>query len=302
MQQPSISLYEFKDMFPNEKSCYEHLFRLKWPNGFECPKCGHKEYYFIESRKVLECTNPDCRHQTSVTAGTIFHKTRTPLQIWFWVIFLVAKDKRGISALSISKEFPVSYPTAWTMLHKIRKAMSDRDSQYNLSGIIEVDEGYFGTPTKGKKRGRGTEQSKVLVSVSVNKEGKPCFAKMDVIDDLSKNTIQGTITQNIKQNSTVKTDGFRSYSGLEEKGFSHDKVIPVDLDITELLKSVHTLISNVKAFIAGTYHGLGKKHLQRYLDEYCYRFNRRFWQSQLFDRLLTACINTDTITFPELTL
>lgn len=261
-----------------------------------------KRRFAIESREKYECTNPDCRHQTSITAGTIFHKTRTPLSIWFWVIFLVAKDKRGVSATSVSKEFPVSYPTAWTMLHKIRKAMSDRDSHYDLSGIVEVDEGYFGTPTKGKKRGRGTEQSKVLVSVSVNKEGKPYFAKMEVIDDLTKNTIQGTITQQIRQNSTIKTDGFRSYSRLEEKGFLHDIVIPVDIDITEILKSVHTLISNTKAFVAGTYHGLGKKYLQKYLDEYCYRLNRRFWQSQLFDRLLTACINTHTITFPELTL
>lgn len=300
MQQPSLTLYEFKNMFPDEKTCRKHLFSLRWPNGFECPKCGHTEYYDIESRNIVQCTN--CRHQTSVTAGTIFHKTRTPLQIWFWIIFLVAKDKRGISALSISKEFPVSYPTAWTMLHKIRKAMSDRDSTYQLSGIIEVDEGYFGASTKGKKRGRGTEQSKVLVSVSVKPDGKPQFAKMDIINDLTKETLHDNITENIKGKSTIKTDSFRSYSGLDDKGFKHDKIVSLDLDITDVLKSVHTLISNVKAFIEGTYHGLNEKHLQSYLDEYCYRFNRRFWQSQLFDRLLTACISIQTITYAELTL
>jgi len=152
MQKQSLSLYEFKNMFPDEKSCRKHLFQIRWPNGFECPKCGHTAYYEIESRNIVQCAS--CRHQTSVTAGTIFHKTRTPLYVWFGVIFLVAKDKRGISALSISKEFPVSYPTAWTMLHKIRKAMSDRDANYQLSGIIEVDEGYFGASTKGKKRTR----------------------------------------------------------------------------------------------------------------------------------------------------
>lgn len=300
MQQSSLTLYEFKNLFLDENACRKHLFEIRWPNGFECPKCGHTEYYEIESRNIFQCTN--CRHQTSVTAGTIFHKTRTPLQIWFWIIFLVAKDKRGVSALSISKEFPVSYPTAWTMLHKIRKAMSDRDSNYQLSGIIEVDEGYFGASTKGKKRGRGTDQSKVLVSVSVKQDSKPQFAKMNIINDITKDTIHENIKSNIEKDSTINTDGFRSYSGLNENGFNHEKIESLDLDITEVLKSVHTLISNVKSFIEGTYHGLDKKHLQSYLDEYCYRFNRRFWQNQLFDRLLTACINIRAITYAELTL
>jgi transposase-like protein/predicted RNA-binding Zn-ribbon protein involved in translation (DUF1610 family) len=300
MQQQEMTLNDFMDRFPDEESCREHLFNIKWSDGFECPKCGHDEYYKIESRNLYQCTN--CGHQASVTAGTIFHKTRTPLRIWFWIIFLVSKDKRGVSALSLSKEFPISYPTAWSMLHKIRKAMGDRDGQYQLSDIIEIDEGYFGGASKDKKRGRGTEKSKVLVSVSVDNKGNPQFAKMKVIENLQKETIHSDIKNNIEEGSTVVTDGYRSYSGLEEAQLNHERTVIGDLDVTEVLQSVHTLISNVKSFIIGTYHGLKKKHLQSYLDEYLYRFNRRFWQQQMFDRLLTACLNTNTITYKELFL
>ena len=162
MQQKVLTFLQFKEMFQNEESCREHLFKVRWSNGFKCPKCGHTEYYKIKSRHLFQCAK--CQHQTSVTSGTIFHKTRVSLVIWFWVMYLVSRDKRGISALSVSREFKIAYLTAWTMLHKIREAMSDRDSHYDLYGMVEVDEGYFGASTKGKKRGRGTDQAKVLVS------------------------------------------------------------------------------------------------------------------------------------------
>lgn len=299
MQQPAISFYEFKNLFPDEDACRKHLFNLKWPHGFECPQCGHSEYYEIKKRHLYQCRN--CRHQTSVTANTIFHRTRIPLNIWFWVIFLVASDKRGISALAISREFPVSYPTAWAMLHKIRKAMQDRDARYRLAGIVEVDDAYFGGPSQGKKRGRGTDKSKVLVSVSVTKKSKAQFAKMEVVDDLSQDTIDRRIKDSTKAGSRLRTDGYKSYLGFGDD-YEHERIIALNLDISGVLKSVHRLVSNVKAFIAGTYHGLGKKHLESYLGEYCYRYNRRFWQDQLFNRLLTACINTQPVTYADLTL
>ncbi len=296
VQQPELTLNDFIDLFPDEESCRKHLFNLKWPNGFNCPKCGHTKYYLINSRKLIECANPECRHQTSITAGTIFHKTRTSLRIWFWIIFLVAKDKRGISARALNREFPISYPTAWNMLHKIRKAMGERDSHYNLYGIVEIDEAYFGRSTAGEKRGRGTEKKKVLVSVSVNKHGRPQYAKMEVLSDLKKSTITREIQDTVLPQSIIKTDGFKSYSGLDELDYNHTTFADINTHIADILKSVHTLIGNVKAFITGTYHGLDKKYFQNYLNEYCYRFNRRFWQNQLFGRLLDTCINTRPIT------
>ena len=289
MQQSSMTLNEFMNRFPDEKSCREHLFNTRWSDGFKCPRCGHDKYYEIEDRKLYQCAS--CGYQASVTAGTIFHKSHTPLKIWFWAIFFVAKDKRGVSAAQLSREFPVSYPTAWNMLHKIREAMGERDSYYLLSNIIKVDECYIGSSTKDKKRGRGTEKAKVLVSLSVTEDNRPLFAKLDVIEDLTTETIREKITANFAPGSKVSTDGYTSYSGLEEQDFVHDKNVLSDgLDIDDVFDSVHTLISNVKRFIIGTYHGLKDKHLQNYLDEYCYRFNRRFWHDQLFDRLLDACI------------
>ena len=300
MQKPEMTTYEFDDMFPNEASCRQYLFDMKYPKGFVCPKCGHDGYYEVKSCKRIQCK--ECRHQTSITAGTIFHKTRTPLRIWFKIINMVAKDKRGVSALAISRDFPISYPTAWTILHKIRKAMGNRDQNYVLNGIVEVDDGYFGTETHNKKRGRGTEKAKVLVSVSVNENNKARYAKMDVVDDLIKDTLHSKIKNNIEKESIIEYDGYPSYSGIDSLSYEHTKHNASEEDISEILKGVHTLISNVKAFITGTYHGVAKKHLQSYLSEYCYRFNRRFWHNQLFGRLLDVCINSQPITFAALTL
>lgn len=130
---------QFQQKFHSEEACYQHLYQMKWPDGFRCPKCGHNRAYEINTRKLplYECAQ--CKHQTTVTVGTIFEKTRTDLRIWFWAIFLIAHDKRGVSATFLAKELGVSYQTAWTMNHKIRKAMGERDMAYTLAGIVELD-------------------------------------------------------------------------------------------------------------------------------------------------------------------
>ncbi|NIR69082.1 IS1595 family transposase [candidate division KSB1 bacterium] len=287
MQQSAISLYEFHSQFPDEAACRAHLFQMRWPDGFVCPRCEATSYSVISTRAVYQCTH--CHTQTSVTAGTLFHKSKVPLYIWFWVLFLVAKDKRGVSALRVSQEFPVSYPTAWRMLHKIRFAMAQRDAQYPLAGIIEVDEAYFGAPTIGKKRGRGTDQTPVLVALAVTEDQHPRFAKMRLLPNLEGATIQQSLTQTTAKGSTLQTDAFPSYHPIPDRQHQAQKAYQVDL--REAFKWVHTLISNTKAGIVGTYHGLDSKYLGAYLDEYCYRFNRRFWHHQLFGRLVNACVH-----------
>ncbi|KYP79915.1 hypothetical protein AYW79_04430 [Ferroacidibacillus organovorans] len=144
MKQSYLTLRTFQQKFKSDDECRQHLFSIRFPNGFRCPSCGHDKYYLISERVLFQCTA--CRHQSSLIAGTILHKTRTPLRIWFWALFLVAHDKRGISALALARELDVSYKTAWLMLHKIRYAMGSRDEQYVLSGIVEMDETYFGGP------------------------------------------------------------------------------------------------------------------------------------------------------------
>lgn len=296
MQQDSMTLYEFQQRFPDEQACRAHLFHLRWPDGFQCPRCEHQDYYHITTRHLYECSQ--CHYQTSVTAGTMFHRTRTPLHVWFWVMFLVAKDKRGISAAQISREFPVSYPTAWTMLQKIRQAMADRDAQYPLAGIVELDDTYLGAPTTGQKRGRGTERSAVLVSLAVSDEGYPRFANLQPVPDLRRQTIEAYLEAQTDEASEIHTDALSTYQGLTSR--AHAWMKAYEADLSETFQWLHRVISNAKAFIAGTYHGLGPKHLGAYLAEYCYRFNRRFWQDQLFDRLLSAGIHGKPVTYAEL--
>ena len=152
-----MSLRQFQRRFRTEAACRDYLFKLKWPEGFTCPVCGHRQCYALPKRHLFQCKA--CGRQTSLTAGTVMHKTRTPLRVWFWAIFLLAHDKRGLSALQLSKKLDVSYYVAWTMLHKIRRAMKDRDSAYDLRGLIEMDDSFFGGGSGGDKRGRGTKKN-----------------------------------------------------------------------------------------------------------------------------------------------
>jgi transposase-like protein len=228
------------------------------------------------------------------------HKTRTSLLVWFWAIYLVSNDKRGTSGAQLSQQFSISYPTAWLMLHKIRKAISNRDAKYTLAGIVEMDDTFIGAPTEGGKRGRGTEKTKVVASLSLNKSGHPLYLKMNVVEDIKASTLSEVACKTIVPGTAVSTDLFRSYNQLSKDGYIH---LPKEFnyeDNPDHLKWLHTIISNAKFFIAGTYHGLGPKHLQFYLDEFCYRFNRRKFKGQLFNRLLNACASTSTVTYDEL--
>lgn len=298
--QDSIDIMEFQKRFPTDDACRNHLFNIRWPEGPTCPACGGKDFYKIAARNVYECK---CGHQVSLTAGTIMHGSHTPLSKWFWAIYLAAHDKRGVSALRLQEELHVSYPTAWLMLHKIRHAMGDRDSQYLLEGIVETDEIYIGGPKKGGKRGRGTEKTPVQVAVSLDAEGKPQFVKMGMMDGLESQTIRKFAGDKIREGATIKTDRYRSYPKAFEDGVYTHK--PERFEISENpehLKWLHRVAGNVKTFILGTYHGLGEKHLQAYLDEFSFRFNRRQFSGQLFNRLLNACMATSTITFEKLVM
>lgn len=297
-QRELIGFMEFQKRFTNEEICYQYLFNMRWPEGFCCPRCGQKDYYFVSKRRLYQCKSCNC--QASLTAGTVFHRTHTPLLKWFWAVFLVATDKRGYSALALMKTIDVSYPTAWLMLQKIRAAMSERESKYQLSGLIQLDEAFFGGPDG--KQGRGTDKVAAYVAVSTTDQGKPLYAKMELTERVNKETALDFVTRSVSPGSTITTDGLNVYPQLKAKSYVHDRVLSREAEIEEKLRWVHTLVSNAKAFIVGTYHGLDKKHLQAYLDEFCYRFNRRAWQPQLFSRLLSACVCGPIVTCAELTL
>lgn len=298
----SMDFFQFQKRFATEPRCRAYLLKQRWSNGFICPRCGHYHGYFIEGRASFQCQR--CRYQASVTAGTIFHKTRTPLRKWFWMIYLLSQNKTGYSVLSLQKLLNIKhYRTAWLMAHKIRKALADRDAQYKLGGLIEMDDAYFGERQVSGKRGRGAEKkAKVIVAVKLDDWGEnPRFANMSIVEHIDKEQVSEVATNKIEEGSTVKTDGFPSYNILKEQGLFHQKqILQSPEDASKFLPWVHILISNCKAVLRGTHHGVSTKHLTRYLAEFCYRFNRRFWTKQLFERMITACLTTTTITLAEL--
>jgi transposase-like protein len=298
MQQEAMNFTEFSNQFHSEEACRNHMFNMRWPSGFVCPKCGHTEYSFIKYRNLYHCKN--CGHQASLTAGTVMHKSHTGLREWFWAIFLVVHDKRGISASQLSKDIGVSYYTAWLMLHKLRDAMAQRDKKYILGGKVEIDDAFFGAPTEGGRRGRGTDKTPVIVELELDGQGRPMFMKAEAVETIDSETITEVAKRTIKPEAEVHTDGLSSYGKLGKEGYEHHAEVFDPKKNPDHLHWLHTIISNMKAFIGGTYHGLDKKHLQRYLDEFCYRFNRRKFGGQLFNRLLSACIEGLCITYNQL--
>ena len=300
-KQEPINMYEFISKFPNEDTCQKFLFKLRWPDGFICPNCGNIGYYYLSGYHRYQCAS--CDFQTSITAGTVMHKTHTPLMKWFVAIYLVATDKRGCSALTIQRHINVNYKTAWLMLHKVRHAMGQRDSDYVLEGFIQADEIYLGS-SKGKQ-GRGTEKVPAFVAVSTeiadNGEAIPMFARIKIADKINGETAKNFINAVAVKGSTVVTDCLNIYNSLPEEGFRHEKYLSDSLEGQKALEWLHIIVSNAKAFIIGTYHGLSNQHLQAYANEYCYRFNRRHWIDELFPRLLSACVSTSTVTWAELT-
>ena len=297
-KQATMTLLEFQRKFATEENCREHLFTIRWPQGFTCPRCGHTEYSYHSTRRLYQCKG--CAHQTSLTAGTVMENTKLPLQKWFWAIFMADRDKRGVSAMRLRRELSVSYKCAWTVLHKIRKAMGDRDGAYMLGGIVELDDSCFGGPKPGRKPGRGTEKTEVLIGVSLDENGRAGFAKMRVVEDVKSETLAVFADETIAEGAKISSDALSSYiKAFKDGTFTHEPK-KFDKNDETHLKWLHTIVSNTKSFIAGTYHGLDVKHFQSYLNEFCYRLNRRFFPNELFDRLLCACISTDTITYKQL--
>jgi transposase-like protein len=308
----NMDLLLFQEQFQNEKDCYQWLFNTRWPKGFYCPFCGHQKYSLVSTRMLYKCMK--CGKQISITAGTIFHKTKTPLLKWFWLIFRMATSKTGVSIAEMQRELEIKdYKTIWTMAHKIRKAMADRDAQYKLAGLVELDESFFGPPSEGK-RGRGAKnKGLVIVAVSfwVDEKGKehPGFAHAFVVEDASAETIESVLKrlglpeeEIVPLIGIIRTDGWRSYqTASTDLGIIHYRAVIRDpKDSMKLLPWTHRIIANAKSVFRGPHRGVSKKHLQRYLSEVCYRFNRRFWPKQSFHRLLRACVSTSTITRDDL--
>lgn len=300
MKEYPMTFREFIKQFPDEKHCRDYLYALRFPDGFVCPKCENDKSWRI-GESLFECTR--CGRQTSVIAGTIFQDTRKPLMDWFIAMWWITTQKQGASAEGLKQILGLrSDQTAWTWLHKIRKAMVN-PKRSKLSGVIEVDETFIGGEATGK-RGRGAEK-KVLVAVAAELDGnKLGRCRMSIITDASSNSLHPFIGENVAKGSTIITDGWSGYSGIDLKGYS--RLIHVqknESDEDKLLPHVHMIVSLLKRWLLGTHQGaVEAKHLQSYLDEYVFRFNRRksAQRGLLFYRLLESAMQTETITYKQL--
>lgn len=292
----SVSLMEFSSRFPDEKACRSYLLKHRWSDGFRCPACQHTRCYTLRTRNLFECC--ECGRQTSLTAGTIMHKSKLPLRTWFWAIFLVAYDKRGRSALAISGLLGISYRSAWLMVHKIRRAMGESDSRRQLVGLVEMDEAYLSVPRR-REGPKMMKKTPIAVCLQTDEQGRPQFARIRILKSLSTEDIYEVVKKVIATKSTILTDGLYAHKGLGSKGYKHESQDFFAADSSTFLKWPHTIISNLKAFIQGTYHGLTLRYLQSYLDEFCYRFNRRHNPNKLFDHLLNDCLLTAPGPCPE---
>ena len=277
-----LPLGTFLKRFSSETQCQEYLASLRWQNGYVCSKCGCHHGYRLSNGRY-QCAQ--CRYQTSVTAGTVLHKTHMPLTQWFLAFYFVSQDKRGISAVQLAAMLGTTYKTAWSMLRRIRTAMGQRDETHQLCGVIEFDDAYFGGPTVGKKRGRGTEKEKVFVALALDEQGNPRFLKMRVTPNIKQASVKKFAHASFADGSVIHSDGYCSYLPALE-GYPHEYK-PYNPN-SGLLHWLHVVISNAKAFILGTYHGLPKKYLQSYLDEFSFRFCRRDFGPALLERLILA--------------
>lgn len=224
----------------------------------------------------------------SLTAGTLFHSTNLPLAKWFWAIFLTASDKGGISAVRLAKQIQVSWITASRMLRKIRIAMGHRDSIHRLHDLVEIDDALVGGKRHGK-RGRGAEgKTAVLVAVE-NRTAGAGFIAMQAVPAVTKETVDTFVRHHLPPSQCVRSDAFSALAAIGRTQHHAARVTPPD-KAGEWLHWVHVAIGNLKAFLLGAYHGVSSKYLQEYLNEFCYRFNRRSYEPQLPARLLSACL------------
>ena len=295
------TLVQLEARFSTEKACRDYLFQLRWPEGFRCPKCMHEKAWLVKG-VLFECAR--CHYKASVTAGTIFERTHTPLTKWFRAIWLVTSQKSGASALNLQRGLGLgSYETAWTWLHKLRRAMV-KPGRDRLSGIIEVDETYVGGEKPGK-RGRGAE-GKALVLISAQEDGNRIGRiRLQRVPDASGNSLEGAVRQAVEPGSVVRTDGWTGYNGLNSLGYVHE-VIRRDASVGEdLLPLCHRVASLLKRWLIGTHQGgISHEHLDYYLDEYTFRFNRRTsrYRGKLFYRLLQQAVATDPSPYKQMIL
>jgi len=278
--QTGMSIPEFLNHFGTEAQCAEAIRVSRWPDGFRCPRCDSAHHYVVGhgARKLFQCGG--CRHQTSLTAGTMMEHTKLPLKTWFLAMHLISQAKTGISALALKRDLGVSYPTAWLLHHKINNAMAQQEAARRLGGAVQLDDAYLGGERSGGKVGRGSENKVPFVAaVSLNAAGQPMRLKLDLVSGFSTEAIAKWAKASLLPNATVLSDGLACFAAVTEAGCIHTPKVVGALKPRELpeFKWVNTLLGNLKTTLAGAFKALKfSKYAQAYLAAFAYRFNHRF--------------------------
>ncbi len=297
------TLQEFDQWFSTEKDCIEYLRRLRWPEGFRCPECYETKGWQM-AEGLIRCSK--CKQKTSVLAGTMFHGTRKPLRLWFQAIWYVTSQKFGGSALGLKRVLGLgSYQTAWSWLHKMRRAMV-RPGREKLGGIVEVDETLLGGEDRGGKRGRGAgRKAIVVIALEIHEPIGYGRVRMKRVSDFATSSLTPFVRGVVKASSEVRTDSWSGYNELVKLGFVHKKInISATGDPAHVhMPGVHRISSLLKRWLLGTHQGaVSGKHLDYYLDEYTFRFNRRTSKARgmLFYRLLQQAVAIGPFSYKEI--
>lgn len=302
-----MNLLNFNEIYPDEESCKLKFKEIRDQEGVICSHCQGTKHYWKKDKWVYECKT--CGFRTTLRSGTVMHGSKLPFRYWFIAMHLLTSTKKSFSAKEMQRQLSHKrYEPIWAMLHKLRQAMGKRDENYLLSGSIELDEGYFSTEAKEDekdkplKRGRGSQKkTKVLVMAEskevkgeIKKNGKPKkvgYIKMLVLPDLKADTLTEIVERTVNPNSELTTDDSTSYTKLKDVVKEHKSQVIPKTQIGEILPWVHIAISNAKRMLLDLYHDIKPEHLQNYLDEFCYTFNRRYYGEALFDRVLVASVS-----------
>ena len=294
---------EFMELYRTEEECRQAIFEHRWTQGFVCPRCGHERSWYLRGRGLYECAG--CHYQGSLTAGTIFHKSRTDLRKWFLAIWLLASTKKAPSAAELARQLGVTVKTAWLMRRKIQYAMGRRQGELQLRGIVELDEGFLGGKQRQPASCGRRQPHKTMVAISAEQTpgGGLGRAHLRVIEDASAKSLAAAAHATIATGSLVKTDAWSGYAGLAPAGYDHrPRILASGGDINAWLPFSHIVLSNFKRWALDIFHGVSPAHLQAYLDEYCYRLNRRQERQDLFRRILNrSLLYTEPATYSLLT-
>ncbi|WP_427132201.1 IS1595 family transposase [Pseudarthrobacter sp. S9] len=284
------TILDFQARFGDEQACLDYLFECRWPEGYVCPRCQGRIAWPVAARGLWECAG--CHYQVSLTAGTVLHKTHTALHLWFWAAYLMTTGTPGISARQLQRQLGLTrYQTAWTMLHKLRRAMVNPERTL-LTGDVEVDECQVGGRETGRRGGRNLAAKAALVVVAVEVRGMGSGrVRMKVIPDASGETLCGFVAETVAPGAIVHTDGWMGYAPLAKKE-DYDyrprsqRAAKKAGDADPVLPRVHRAISNFKSWLRGTHRSVSNEHLQVYMDEFTFRYNRRGTPMAAFQALL----------------